>query len=168
MLKLLIIFYEFQHGIREFVLVGCRQGKKRHDILSEQLSRKGPRLRKPCSCFTGCSAPSSSLTLPSWIWMMLNPWEESCHVRHNCSIGKFLQTDPRTSLDNRMSNTGDSVSLYFNTQMHFLRQSTAFSFSQLYGRLIIHWGTVANGVWVKQMHCLIHYRWITLKAWQTM
>lgn len=114
-------FHEFPHKMSEIVLVAHQRGKKkkkRCDILSKMLSGKGPRLKKPCSCFTECSAPRSSLTSLSWIWMMLNPWEESCLVRHNCSIGKFLQTDPRTSLDNRVSSTGDSVCLHFHSHAH--------------------------------------------------
>lgn len=137
-----------------FVCIGCQSvRRKRHDILSKMSRKEGLGLKKPCSCFTESSAPSSSPTLLSWIWMMLNPWEGSCHVRHNCSIGKFLQTDPKASLDNGMSSTGDSVWLHFITPTPFLQQ-VVFKVFCLCEGLIINSRTVVNGFPVKEIHYL--------------
>lgn len=139
-----------------FVCIGCQSvgGKETwHSV--KNVEEGGTRAKKALQLFHRelSSAPSSSPTLLSWIWMMLNPWEGSCHVRHNCSIGKFLQTDPKASLDNGMSSTGDSVWLHFITPTPFLQQ-VVFKVFCLCEALIINSRTVVNGFPVKEIHYL--------------
>lgn len=129
-------FDKTQQGIHAFVLAGYQWGKIDMTFY-RNAEEEGTGAKKPHSCFTERSAPSSSQTPFSWIWMMLNPWEEGCHVKHNCNTGRFLQTDPRASLDNTASSTGDSVSLHLAP--HFFA-----SFSHFCDWLIKNCGRVPN------------------------
>lgn len=125
-------FHEFLRWNVWGFCIGCARVRKKmtwHSVRNVEQEGTGG-LKKPCSCFSECFTPRSSLTSLSWIWMMLNPWEESCHVSYNCSIGKFLQTDPRTSLDNRASSTGDSVCLHFYS-FAFFSPTSIVSFREI-------------------------------------
>lgn len=74
----------------------------------------------------------------------------------NCSIGTFLQTDPRTGSVDRVSSSGDSLCPHFNTL------TLKYIFSAL--REIVK--TQDQGKWQNEakIHCLMHCRWAILKT----
>lgn len=46
--------------------------------------------------------------------MVLNPWEQSCHVTHSCSIGTILQTHPEPAAQlNTAAGAGEALRSVF-------------------------------------------------------